>query len=343
MKYKYPIIIAEIGVNHNGNKKTLNQLIEKVSSTGVDYIKFQTFKAEKLVSKVAEKANYQKNNFNELDNTQFNMLKNLELNETDHHSLIEYCDKKNIKFFSTAFDNDGLDFLNSLNMDFFKIPSGEITNYPYLKKLSYFNKPIILSTGMSNMEEINSAIEILCSGSISIDDIIVLHCNTEYPTPMNDVNLLAMLDIKTSLKLKNIGYSDHTLGIEIPIAAVSLGAKVIEKHFTLDRNMNGPDHAASLEPNELINMVKAIRNIELAIGGDGLKKPTKSELKNRFIARKSIHLNTKVKKGDVIIENMLIPLRPGDGISPMEIRKIIGQKFKKDLDSFTKLKFDDFE
>jgi N-acetylneuraminate synthase len=337
------IIIAEAGVNHNGNIEYAKKLIDVAAKAGVDYVKFQTFKAEKLVSKLAKKADYQKKNFNQSDNKQFNMLKNLELSEANHHLLIEYCKKKNIKFFSTAFDTDGLDFLNSLDMDFFKIPSGEITNYPYLKKISSFDKPIILSTGMSTMEEINDAIEILCSETITKDDIIVLHCNTEYPTPMNDVNLLAMYDIKRSLNLTNIGYSDHTLGIEIPIAAVSLGARVIEKHFTLDRNMNGPDHAASLEPYELIKMVKAIRNIELALNGDGLKKPSKSELKNISVARKSIHLNTNVKKGDIISENMLTTLRPGDGISPMKIPKLIGKKFNKTLNSLTKLKFEDFE
>jgi sialic acid synthase SpsE len=271
------------------------------------------------------------------------MLKKLELSSADHKELIRYCNYKKIKFFSTAFDTEGLSFLNSLNFKFFKVPSGEITNYTYLKKVSSFGKPVILSTGMSNIKEIQDAIKILCSESLNKDDITVLHCNTEYPTPMNDVNLLAMLNIKNLLNLKNVGYSDHTLGIEVPIAAVALGAKVIEKHFTIDRNMKGPDHAASLEPTELFNMINAIRNIELAVQGNGLKKPTKSELKNITIARKSIHLNTKVKKGDLLKEDILLPLRPGDGISPMEIPNIIGMKLKKDLESFTKLKFEDFE
>ena len=337
------LIIAEAGVNHNGDLDRAKKLIEIASKSGADYVKFQTFKAKKLVSKLAKKAEYQQKNFQSNDSNQFNMLKSLELSKNDHYDLISHCNMNKIKFFSTAFDVDGLDFLNSLNLDFFKIPSGEINNYSYLKKVSSFKKPVILSTGMSNMQEIKDAIKILCSDSISRDQITVLHCNTDYPTVMKDVNLLAMLKIKKELKLKKIGYSDHTLGIEVPIAATALGAKVIEKHFTIDRNMKGPDHKASLEPNELTNMVNSIRNIELAICGNGFKIPSKNELKNRNIARKSIHINTKVKKGDIIKEEILISLRPGDGISPMEIPRIIGKKFNKVIEPFSKLKFQDFE
>ena len=336
------IIIAEAGVNHNGDIRIAKKLIDLAAKSGADYVKFQSFKADKLVSKNAKKARYQKLNINDNDDFQYNMLKSLELSHKDHLELIKYCNGKKIKFLSTAFDSDGLDYLNILGLELFKIPSGEITNYQYLKKLSSFGKPVILSTGMSNLNEIKDALEILCSGSISIDDITVLHCNTDYPTKFSDVNLNAMIDIKNNFNV-NIGYSDHTLGIEVPIAAVALGGLVIEKHFSLDRNMKGPDHAASLEPNELTEMVKAIRNIELAINGDGLKKPSKSEIKNLTIVRKSLYNNISVKKGDLVTDHILFPLRPGDGISPMEIPKIIGKKFKKDIDPFTKLKFDDFE
>ena len=322
------IIIAEAGVNHNGDIKIAKKLIDSAAKSGADYVKFQSFKADKLVSKTAKKARYQKLNINDNDDFQYNMLKSLELSQKDHLELIKYCNSKKIKFLSTAFDSDGLDYLNNLGLELFKIPSGEITNYQYLKKLSSFGKPVILSTGMSNLNEIKDALQILCSGSISIDDITVLHCNTDYPTKFSDVNLNAMINIKNNFNV-NIGYSDHTLGIEVPIAAVALGGLVIEKHFSLDRNMKGPDHAASLEPDELTEMVKAIRNIELATNGNGLKKPSKSEIKNLTIVRKSLYNKISVKKGDLVTDDILFPLRPGDGISPMEIPKIIGKKFKK--------------
>ncbi len=336
------IIIAEAGVNHNGDIKIAKKLIDIAERAGADFVKFQTFKADKLVSKNAKKAKYQKLNINDNDEFQYNMLKYLELSHEDHLKLIKYCNHKKIKFLSSAFDIDGLDYLNNLGLEIFKIPSGEITNYQYLKKLSSYGKPVILSTGMSNLNEIKDALNILCSGSVSIDDITILHCNTDYPTKFLDVNLKAMIDIKDNFNIK-VGYSDHTLGIEVPIAAVALGAKVIEKHFTLDRNMKGPDHLASLEPKELTEMVKSIRNIELSINGDGLKKPSKSEIKNLTIVRKSLYNNISVRKGDLVSNDILIPLRPGDGISPMETPKLIGRKFKKDIKSFTKLKFDDFE
>ena len=338
---KKVIIIAEAGVNHNGDINQAKKLIEIAADAGADYVKFQSFKAEKLVSPSAKKAKYQLKNIPNNDDLQFNMLKQLELSEKDHLELIEHCDKKNIKFLSTAFDSEGIDYLDSLNIDLFKIPSGEITNYPYLKNIATKNKPIILSTGMANLSEITRSVEIFSANGISKEIITVLHCNTEYPTPMKDVNLKAMLQIKNSLGVK-VGYSDHTEGIEIPIAAVAMGASVIEKHFTTDRELPGPDHRASLEPNELKSMIKSIRNIEKAISGNGKKEPSDSEMKNIDIVRKSIHILKDVKKGQKISEDLLIPLRPGDGISPMEIPTIVGKYFAKDLKSYSKLKYSDF-
>ncbi len=339
---KRTLIIAEAGVNHNGDIERAKKLIDAAAEAGVDYVKFQTFKADTIVSKTAKKADYQIVNTKSKDDSQYEMLKALELSDENHFELIQYCASKNIKFFSTAFDTEGLDFLNSIGFDFFKIPSGEITNYGYLKKLANYKKPLFLSTGMATMEEIGDALELLLSEGLSKEDITVLHCNTEYPTPMSDVNLLAMLDIQKTYHV-NIGYSDHTLGIEVPAAAVALGATVIEKHFTLDRNLPGPDHAASLEPKELKALVLAIRNIEQACGGNGKKEPSKSESKNRTIARKSIHLKSNVSKGDIITEEMFIALRPGDGISPMQIPNVLGKRFTKDIDSYSKLTISDFE
>ncbi len=336
------LIIAEAGVNHNGNMEVARQLIDAAASAKVDYVKFQTFKADTIVSKTAKKADYQKTNTGNKVDTQYEMLKSLELSDQDHKELISYCKQKNINFFSTAFDTKGLDYLNSLGFELFKVPSGEITNFPYLRKLASFNKPVILSTGMSNMEEIEEAIKVLTSQNLTHKEITVLHCNTEYPTPMEDVNLKAMQTIADTCKVE-IGYSDHTLGIEVPIAAVAMGAKVIEKHFTLDRSLPGPDHRASLEPNELVNMVQSIRNIENAISGDGTKCISKSESKNLAIARKSIHLNKALKKGELLSENNLIALRPGTGISPMEWKNLLGKKIIKSLPAYTLLKKEDFE
>jgi len=341
MKQK-TLIIAEAGVNHNGDIGIAKKLIDIAVEAKVDYVKFQSFVAEKLVSPQAKKAEYQSRNIGDGDDSQLKMLKKLELSNKDHIDLIIYCKQRGIKFFSTAFDIDGIDYLDSLNLDLFKIPSGELTNYPYLKRVAEKGKPVILSTGMANLLEIEAALDILINNGIIKNKITVLHCNTEYPTPMEDVNLKAMLTIKEKFGV-SIGYSDHTLGIEVPIAAVALGAKVIEKHFTLDRKLEGPDHAASLEPDELVEMVRSIRNIENAISGNGVKTASKSELKNKSIARKSIHLNQKVLSGEIITENIFIPLRPGDGISPMDIPKIIGKKINKDLPVFHKLKFEDFE
>ena len=334
------IIIAEAGVNHNGSLEKAKRLIDAAALAKVDYVKFQTFKAEKIVSPNAKKAEYQSKNTEEDDNSQFKMLKKLELSDQDHIELIKYCKIKKINFFSTAFDVEGVNYLDSLKFDFFKIPSGEITNYPYLKTIAKKGKPVILSTGMSNMTEIEEAINVLTKFGSNKSDIIVLHCNTEYPTPMKDVNLKAMNAIGEKFDIK-IGYSDHTLGIEVPIAAVALGAIVIEKHFTLDRSLPGPDHKASLEPDELKNMVLAIRNIEEAIRDRGEKKPSESEIKNIDIVRKSIHFTRDISFGEIIKEDDIIPLRPGNGISPMKWEGIIGKKLLKDYNAFSKLKLED--
>ncbi len=317
------IIIAEAGVNHNGSIDLAKKLIDAASDAGVDYIKFQTFDAKKLVSKNAKKADYQEKNMKESGNSQLEMLQKLELTPEDHFELIAYCKQKKICFFSTAFDLDSLDFLASLKLGLWKVPSGEITNYPYLKRMAKTNDPIILSTGMSDMNDIKNAIGAFVSNGVSKDRITVLHCNTEYPTPMDDVNLKAMNFIGKELGVK-IGYSDHTLGIEVPIAAVALGATVIEKHFTLDRNMNGPDHKASLEPHELKEMVRAIRNIEKALGEEE-KVISPSEQKNVAVARKSIVAAKDIKKGDLFTEDNITVKRPGTGISPMEWENVLGK------------------
>jgi N,N'-diacetyllegionaminate synthase len=324
------IIIAEAGVNHNGDFENAKKLILAAANAGADYVKFQTFKADKLVSRDAQKAEYQKANLKEEGDTQYDMLKKLEMSEAWHYDLIEYANECGIKFLSTGFDEDSIDFLDSLNIDLFKVPSGEITNKPYLEHIAKKGKPIILSTGMSTLEEVRDAISVLQINGIPNNNLTVLHCNTGYPTPMSDVNLKAMNFLKKEFKI-NIGYSDHTIGIEVPIAAVSLGAKVIEKHFTLDKNMEGPDHKASLEPNELKSMINAIRNIEIAISGSGKKEVTESEMKNILVARKSIHLKKSLKAGDYIKEDDLVMKRPGTGISPMEIGLVIGKKVLQNL------------
>ncbi len=330
------LIIAEAGVNHNGDINLAKKLIDAAAVAGVDFVKFQTFKANKIVSPNAKKADYQLKNAGKEGESQFKMLKKLELSDTDHQVLISYCQKKNIKFFSTAFDVDGISYLSSLGFNLFKIPSGELTNYPYLKAVAQTKKPVILSTGMANLDEIRVAIDVLINNGTKKEQLTVLHCNTEYPTPMPDVNLKAMLTIKKAFDV-SIGYSDHTLGIEVPIAAVALGATVIEKHFTLDRNLKGPDHKASLEPKDLKDMVDAIRNIEKAISGNGLKQPSPSEKKNIHLARKSIHLSKDLSLGSVITESDIIPLRPGDGISTMNWEEVIGKTVIRDLKKFDKI------
>ncbi len=339
---KHTIIIAEAGVNHNGDLNMAKKLIDVAVDARVDYIKFQSFIAEKLVSPIATKAEYQFKNINDGDKSQLNMLKKLELNHESHLELIQYCKQRGINFFSTAFDEDGVYYLNQLGLDLFKVPSGEITNYPYLRAIASCNKPVILSTGMCYEQEVEEALTILIKEGLSKENISILHCNTEYPTPMDDVNLKAMLKLKERFNVK-IGYSDHTMGIEVPIAAVAMGAEIIEKHITLDRNLPGPDHLASIEPIELKQMVNAIRNIELAITGSGIKEPSKSELKNIAVARKSIHISRNLSKGHFITNNDLISLRPGDGISPMEWNKIIGKKLNTDKKMFDKLFLTDIE
>ena len=278
----------------------------------------------------------------EESDSQYEMLKKLELSHDDHLQLISYCNDRNIQFFSTAFDVEGVEYLNTLGFKLFKIPSGEVTNYPYLRAIAKCGKPVILSTGMCSEKDIKEAIEVLLKFGLSMSDISILHCNTEYPTPMKDVNLKAMLHIKEVFGT-NVGYSDHTLGIEVPIAAVALGAVIIEKHFTLDRSLPGPDHAASLEPNELKSMVKAIRNVELAMAGDGIKTPSQSEFKNISIARKSIHVRKDLPAGHVILEEDVIALRPGNGISPMEWEHVIGKKLCNAKKEFEVLNSNDLQ
>ena len=336
------IIIAEAGVNHNGDIQIAKKLIDAAVDAGVDYVKFQTFKADSLVSKSAKKAEYQSVNINDGDDSQYAMLKNLELSHKDHLELMSYCEERNINFFSTAFDVEGVHYLNDLGLSFFKIPSGEITNYPYLKAVALYKKPVVMSTGMCSEKDIEKALEVLVKFGLSMEMISILHCNTEYPTPMKDVNLKAMLTIQEKFKTK-VGYSDHTLGIEVPVAAVALGAHVIEKHFTLDKTLPGPDHVASLEPDELKAMVKAIRNIELAMSGNGGKVPSESEFKNIAIARKSLHIKRDLLKGHTIIDEDLIPLRPGDGISPMEWENVIGKTLITNKLEFDKLLYSDIQ
>lgn len=320
-------IIAEAGVNHNGSIKLAKNLIDVASISGADAVKFQTFFAKNLSTKNSKKANYQKNltNYNE---TQFSMLKKLELTKEMHIDLINHCKKKKIEFLSSPFDLDSIQLLEELKLKRFKIPSGEITNLPYLRYLGKLNKKIILSTGMSTIIEVNSALEVLTKSGTKKNNITVLHTNTEYPTPFEDVNLRAMVSMGKKLNVK-FGYSDHTLGVEVDIAAVAMGATCIEKHFTLDCNMKGPDHKASLEPSQLTSMVKSIRNIEKALGSDK-KKITKSESKNLQIVRKSIVAKRNIKKGEILNENNLAIKRPGGGISPMKWDHFLGSKAKRD-------------
>ena len=318
-------IIAEAGVNHNGSFDLACKLVDEAKRAGVDCIKFQTFKAEKLVSHSAKKAEYQKRETG--DSSQQDMLKQLELSFEEFVELKAYCDQVEIAFLSTPFDFDSLDFLNTIDMPFWKIPSGEVTNYPYLVALAKTGKPIVMSTGMCTMEEIGQALAVLKENGAG--EIKLLHCNTEYPTPFEDVNLTAMEDICKTFGVE-VGYSDHTKGIEIPVAAAALGATIIEKHFTLDKNMEGPDHKASLEPRELAQMVASIRNIEKALG-DGVKRPSPSEEKNKPIARKSIVAQREIKKGDVLTADNLTVKRPGEGISPMQWEKVLGSKAIRDF------------
>ncbi len=326
------LIIAEAGVNHNGSIENAFRLVDAASVAGVDYVKFQTFKSENLVSKSAQKAEYQAINTNNAEETQLQMLKKLELSPEQHEQLIAYCKQKKIKFLSTGFDFESLIFLSEIGVTIAKIPSGEITNLPYLRKAASLFSEVILSTGMATIDEIRAALNVFLEAGIKKENITILHCNTEYPTPMEDVNLKAMLHIQKEFGT-SVGYSDHTLGVEIPIAAVALGASVIEKHFTLDKTMDGPDHKASLEPDELKAMVTAIRNIEKAISGSGIKEVSASERKNMEIARKSIVAKQVIKKGELFTENNIAVKRPGNGISPMKWDDVMGQKAIRDFET----------
>ncbi len=324
------IIIAEAGVNHNGSIETAKKLVDAAVDAGVDYVKFQSFKASSLVSKHAVKAAYQKAQTDSTE-SQLEMLQKLELSEADHYDLLKYCQFKQIKFLSTAFDIESIDLLKSLGMTLGKIPSGEMTNLPYLRKMAASFPKIIFSTGMCSMEDIQNTYDVLIKEGTRPENITVLHCNTEYPTPMQDVHLKAMNTIREQFNV-NVGYSDHTLGIEIPIAAVALGACVIEKHFTLDKNAKGPDHKASLEPADLKAMVSAIRNIELALGST-VKQMSASEEKNKTIARKSLVAKWPINKGEIFTEENITAKRPGDGISPMFIDDVLGKIAKQNFEA----------
>jgi N,N'-diacetyllegionaminate synthase len=322
------LIIAEAGVNHNGDINLARKLIDVATNAGADFVKFQTFNVDKLVTIHAKKAEYQNQATGEGE-SQHAMLHKLELTRDTHEKLIEYCKDRKIQFFSTGFDAESIDLLEELGLDRFKIPSGEITNLPYLRHVGQYGKPVILSTGMSTLDEIEMALNILEQAGTPRSRITVLHCNTEYPTPMVDVNLSAMLTIRDKFGVE-VGYSDHTSGIEVAIAAVALGATVIEKHFTLDRDLPGPDHQASLEPDELKEMVIAIRNIEKAMG-DGIKRPSSSEEKNKPIARKSLVAACTIRKGEIFSENNLAVKRPGTGLSPMRWEEVLGRKSLRDF------------
>jgi N,N'-diacetyllegionaminate synthase len=319
---KPTIIIAEAGVNHNGSLDMAKQLIEVAARSGADYVKFQTFKSETLTTKTAKKAEYQ-NETTDTNQSQFDMIKRLELDLHAHETLRHHCEVNGIIFLSTPFDHDSIDLLVSMNIPLFKIPSGEITNLPYLRYIGSFGKPIIMSSGMSTLKEIEAALKVLENAGTDRSHITILHCNTEYPTPFSDVNLKAMRTIKNEFKV-SIGYSDHTTGTEISIAAVALGAEVIEKHFTLDRGLPGPDHKASITPDELKSMIAAIRNVENSLGS-GIKEPSPSEVKNISIVRKSIVASKPIPKGAVFSKDNITTKRPGTGLSPMMWDSVIGR------------------
>ena len=329
-------IIAEAGVNHNGSIDMAKKLIDTAAEAGADLVKFQSFHAKNLLTKTADKAEYQKK-YSDDNESHYKMIKKLELDRTAHQNLIEHCELRGIQFLSSAFDHESIDLLAELNIPLYKIPSGEITNLPYLRHIGSMGKPIIMSTGMATLDEVRNALNILLEAGAQKNNITILHCNTEYPTPMEDVNLKAMLTIRDELGV-NVGYSDHTLGIEISIAAVALGATVIEKHFTLDRTLPGPDHASSLEPQELKSMVSAIRNIEKAMG-NGVKTPSPSEKKNISHVRKSIVAKKSIKKGQQFTEYNLTVKRPGTGISSMEWDEVIGKESQANFepDDFIKI------
>ncbi len=323
------LIIAEAGVNHNGSLENAKLLVDYAALAGADYVKFQTFKADKIISKLAPKADYQLKNTDSTE-SQLEMVKRLELSVADHKILLEHCNKRGIQFLSTAFDSESIDLLVNLGIRLGKIPSGELTNLPYLRKMAMSFPELILSTGMATSEEIIQTLRALIDAGADKESITVLHCNTEYPTPMEDVNLKAMTSIRDLLQIK-VGYSDHTEGIEVPLAAVAMGATVVEKHFTLDKKMEGPDHAASLEPEELKAMVKGIRNLEKALSGSGFKEPSSSELKNITIARKSIVAARDIHRGERLTEDNLTVKRPGTGISPMRWDEVLNTLSVRDF------------
>ena len=320
-------IIAEAGVNHNGSLLVAKKLIKVASKIGADAIKFQTFITEEEITKKAPLAKYQKSDSKY--SNQFDLFKKLELSQADHKNLKRFCKKNNLEYMSSAFDIKSLRFLKNINLKRFKIPSGEINNYPYLREIGSYGKEIILSTGMSKMSEIDQAINLIKKSGTNINKIKILHCHTDYPTKPKDVNLLAIKSLQKKYGNK-IGYSDHTMGVEISIAAVALGSVIVEKHLTLDKRMKGPDHKSSIEPKEFELMVKSIRNLEKAMG-DGKKLPTKNELKNLKIVRKSIVAKDNIKKGEVFSEKNITTKRPALGINPMNWKKILGKKAKKNF------------
>ncbi len=322
------LLIAEAGVNHNGDPTMARQLIEVAARAGADLVKFQTFEADRLVTPLAAKAAYQARNTGTLE-TQHSMLRRLEMSREMHEDLIGHCAACGIGFFSTGFDTESVDLLAQLGLDRFKIPSGEITNLPYLRHVGRYGKPVILSTGMANLGEIEAALDAIERAGTDRERITVLHCTTQYPAPMAEVNLRAMLTIRDALGVA-VGYSDHTQGIEVAIAAVALGATVIEKHFTLDRNLPGPDHQASLEPAELAAMVTAIRHIEQALG-DGIKRPSAGEAQNKPIARKSIVAACSIRAGEQFSAANLAIKRPGTGLSPMRWDEVVGRRAPRDF------------
>lgn len=324
------IIIAEAGVNHNGSMEMARQLIDAAAEAGVDYVKFQTFKADKLVTRAARQAEYQKRNIGDGADSQYEMLRKLELSEEDHRELKDYCRQKGVRFLSTAFDLESVEFLHELCPGLWKIPSGEITNYPYLRKIAGYNEEVVMSTGMSTDEDVENALLALRENGQDLEKVTLLHCNTQYPTPMEDVNLLAMNSLRRFVK--RVGFSDHTRGIEVPIAAAALGADVVEKHFTLSRSLPGPDHKASLEPQELKAMVEAIRNVSEALG-DGRKRVTPSEAANCDVARKSIVASRHIKRGELLSEENMAAKRPDGGISPMRWKEVEGTAAIRDFET----------
>lgn len=337
MNFRKTFIIAEAGVNHNGNLKMAKELVRQAKKAGASAVKFQTFIANKSISKFAKKAKYQIISTLE-NNSQLEMCKPLELSRKEHEKLLIECKKNKIEFMSTPFDFDSIKLLLSLKIKKIKVASSELNNYPFLEEIAKTKKDIILSTGMGSLKEIKEALRIFKKQGVKKDKITILHCNTEYPTPFKDANLNAILTIKKTFNVK-VGYSDHTLGIEAPIAAVALGAEVIEKHFTLNKNLNGPDHKASIEPYEFKKMVESIRNIELGMG-DGIKKPSQSEIANILVARKSIVANNYIKKNEIFTKKNLAIKRPGTGISPIYFKKLLGLKSDRDYveDEIIKIK-----